>query len=143
MLFSRFLKIEIDASLIDKYPKNIHAKIQQLSIKADTLNFFIKLLKNMPSSVNHLSIKNMSASINSLVVDVSQKSKFNTKSIRILELDGFANNLKQIANVLNHDLFPNLTRLDIITSAIKDKKNRNIEHDLLTMVKGQNRMIVN
>ena len=156
MLFSRFAKIEIDASLITTYPTKIHSKVQHLSIKADDRNFFIKLLKNVPSSVNHLSIKNMlTAMTNTLVIDVSQINKFNTKKIKMLELDGFSNNLRGIANVLNHNIFPSLTRLNIITSKKgnnkkeNNKKNRNnnnnnlnIKRELLSMIKGQNKTMI-
>merc|ERR1712154_479735 len=163
MLFSRFQEIEIDSSLIDKYPQtNLlnKTKIKKLSIQSDTHNFFIKLLKNIPSSVNHLSIKNTTNSTNNLVIDVSQKSKFNTKNIKILELNGFDNNLKQIANVLNHTLFPNLERLYIVikSNQYNDSYNKKtgpmremndnynpliiVERDINALIKNNNKVII-
>jgi len=131
MLFSRFQRIEIDASLIDKYPKNIHihAKIQKLSIRADSGNFFIKLLRNIPGSVNHLSITNQANATNNLVIDVSQKDKFMTKNIRTLELNGFENNLRQITTLMKLNIFQNLTRLNVIAKA-KKIRNMNIRQEV-------------
>jgi len=114
MLFERFKAIELDTSLITQYPspKN-KAKIAALSVRADTHNFFIPLLLNVPSSVRTLTIKNATFSSNNLMVDLGQKDKFNTSGVDTLIFEGFADNLEQIWKVLRHDFFPKLRRVEI------------------------------
>merc|ERR1711902_58005 len=135
MLFKRFSKIEIEASLITDYPsiKN-KTEISTLSIQADTHNFFISLLLNIPSSVKHLIIENTTNSTNNLVFDVSQKNKYNTKNVNQLTLQGFDNNLKQITTILNNDLFKSLKRLNIIIRTNNDKKLTQIEQEIKSKV---------
>merc|ERR1712115_156526 len=139
MLFKRFSKIEIEASLITDYPsiKN-KTEISTLSIQADTHNFFISLLLNIPSSVKHLIIENTTNSTNNLVFDVPQKNKYNTKNVNQLTLQGFDNNLKQITTILNNDLFKSLKRLNIIIRTNNDKKLTQIEQEIKSKVNRSN-----
>ena len=68
MLFERFEAIELDSSLIVDYPSTKNkAKLRALSLRADTHNFFIPLLLNVPSSVRTLTIKNATFSSNNLI----------------------------------------------------------------------------
>ena len=135
MLFDRFDRIEIDSSLIAQggYPsiKN-QTKIAQLTLNADTHNFFIPLLLNMPSSVQHLILKNSTFSANNLIIDISQKYKYNTQAIAALTLVGFdtSHNLKQIQTLLNHDVFANLSELHIVSYNYNAQNKSNIQKQL-------------
>jgi len=114
MLFDRFESIELDSSLISEYPSTRNkVKIRELTVRADTHNFFIQLLLNTPSSVKTLTIKNATFSSNNLIVDISQKHKFNTGGVQTLVLEGFADDFKQIWTVLRSGVFPKLRRLVI------------------------------
>ena len=140
ILFERFERIEIDSSLITEYPsiKN-KTKLRQLSIQSDTHNFFIFLLKKLPSSVRHLVIKNTTYSTNNLVFDVSQANKYNTKAVNKLTLEGFETNLKQIANLLNYNLFKNLRELEIVTRS-RERKLHIIEQEMQSLYKASRKI---
>jgi len=138
MLFNRFESIEMDASLISEYPSTDNkTRITELSLKGDRHDFFISLLLNVPHSVTRLSIRNVQFSTNNLVVDVTRCAEFNTKAVRSLSLFDFDNNLKQIAAVINNNLFPNLERLMVATS-MPDKRPRVIEAQLKKLVRTSN-----
>lgn len=114
LLFERFKAVELDSSLMTDWPTSkSKAKIRALSIRADTHNFFIPLLNNVPASVRTLTIKNATFSSNNLIIDLAQKHKFQTGGVETLVLEGFADNLKQIWKVLHHQFFPALRHLVI------------------------------